>query len=108
MEQLPATGKELKVLKEKYGGAFPGILGELMHIECLSRFDLSYTIHRLGAYTHATNAAAFAGLYRAIRYLATHPDRPIFYPNQEMDGYEELKAEFDPPKSKSAELRKGP
>jgi hypothetical protein len=70
MEQLPATGKELKALKEKYGGAFPGILGELTHVECLSRFDLSYTIHRLGAYTHAPNAAAFAGLYRAIRYLA--------------------------------------
>ena len=107
MEQLPATGKELKALEEKYGGTFPGILGELMHVKCLSRFDLSYAIRRLGAYTHAPNAAAFAGLYRALRYLATHPHRPIMYPNRNMYGHEELKVEFDPPKSRSVEIPRG-
>jgi hypothetical protein len=32
MEQLPATGQELKLLEEHYGGTFPGILGEIMHM----------------------------------------------------------------------------
>ena len=107
MEQLPATGQELKALEERYGGTFAGILGELMHVECISRFDLSYTIRRLGAYTHAPNAAAFAGLYRALRFLATHPHRPIFYPNRKMDGYDDLTVHFDPPKFNSIKIPQG-
>jgi hypothetical protein len=35
MEQLPATGSELKALEEKYGGTYSGILREVVHIEVL-------------------------------------------------------------------------
>jgi hypothetical protein len=101
LEQLPATPTELKELEKRYMGTFPGILGEIMHIECITRFDLSYTIRRLGAYTHAPNAAAFAGLYRALRYIATHPHRPIMYPSKDLSGYEELRVDFDSPNFKT-------
>jgi hypothetical protein len=79
-----------------------------MHIECITRFDLSYTIRRLGAYTHAPNAAAFAGLYRALRYIATHPHRPIMYPSKDLSGYEELRVDFDSPNFKSMDLPNKP
>jgi hypothetical protein len=104
MEQLPATGQELKLLEEHYGGTFPGILGEIMHVENISRFELSYAIHRLGAYTHAPNAAAFAGLYRVLPFLATDPHGSIFYPNRNMDGYDDLTVHFDPRKSRSIKI----
>ena len=106
VEQLPATGDELKALEERYGGTYSGILGELMHVETLSRFEISYAIRRLSAYTHAPNAAAFAGLYRVLRFLATHEHRPVFYPPSSMTGFEELRVDFDSPNFKSIQLPK--
>lgn len=104
MEQLPAVGSELKALESKYGGTFAGILGELMHVECVSRFDLSYSIRRLGAFSHGPNAAAFEGLRRALRYLATHVHRPVMYIRRKRGGTEELRVEFDAPLYKSIDL----
>jgi hypothetical protein len=107
MEQLPATKEELKCLEEEYGGSFPEILGDIMHVECWSRPEMSYTLRRLGAYTHAPNKAAFAGLKRALRFLATHDHRPIFYPRRDITGFEELRVDFDHPNFKSIDLPLG-
>ena len=41
--------------------------------------------------------SSFAGLYRILWYLATHPHRPIFYPRNKMESYEELRVDYDSP-----------
>ena len=39
-----------------------------------------FSMCRMGKYLAAPTAAAFAGLRRICRYLATHPHRPLFFP----------------------------
>ena len=97
LEQLPATKEQLKLLEKKYGAGYSSILGDLMHIWVFSRPDSGYAITRLSQYTHAPSAAAFAGLYRCLRYFATHPHRPIFFKRQEMTGSQEMRVDFDHP-----------
>eukprot|EP00956_Cyclotella_meneghiniana_P015837 scaffold24602_cov53-Cyclotella_meneghiniana.AAC.1 len=93
LEQLPLQGKDLKEAEKKYGGSFASILGDVMHVWVWSRLDIGYATTRLSQYTHAPNAAAFAGLYRILRYLATHPHRPIFYPRRPVTDVHELRFE---------------
>jgi hypothetical protein len=107
LEQLPASKEELKALELKYGATFASILGDIMHVWVWSRPDIGFSTTRLSQYTHAPNAASFAGLYRVLRYLATHLHRPIFYPRQPLTGTHEIRVEFDPPKSMSMELPNG-
>ena len=91
LEQLPATKEELKELVKRYGAGFSSILGDIMHVWVWSRPDLGYSTTRLGQYTHAPNTASFQGLYRALRFLATHTHRPIFNPaGLSLDDYQEL------------------
>ena len=106
-EMLPATPSQLVALVKKYGGTFPEILGQLMHVYVFTRSDLGYTCSRLSRYTQAPSAAAFAGLHRGLRYLATHPHRPIIYPRRTLDGYDTLRVDFDPPKHEVIELPNG-
>jgi hypothetical protein len=80
LEQLPASKEELKALELKHGATFASILGDIMHVWVWSRPDIGFSTTRLSQYTHAPNAASFAGLYRVLRYLATHLHRRIFYP----------------------------
>jgi hypothetical protein len=75
-----------------------------MHIWVWSRLDIGYATQRLSSYTHAPNAAAFAGHYKILRYLATHPHRPIFFPRLPMTGSQEIRVDYDPPKIDSIEL----
>lgn len=107
-EQLPATKDELKILEERYGDSYGAILGELMHVEVISRFDLSYSMRRLAQFTHAPSEAAFAGLYRVLRFLATHVHRPVMYPRRSFDGFEEINVEFDDPHSRSISIPRTP
>ena len=95
LETLPATGTELLALEQRYGGSYASILGDIMHVDCWSRFDISYAVNRLASYSHAPNAAAFAGLYRILRYLATHVHRPIMYPHRPLTGHDTLRVDFD-------------
>ena len=107
VEQLPATGDELKALEKQYKGTFPSIIGQIMHVYVWSRPELGFTCGRLSRYTTSPNAAAFAGLYRALRFLATHTHRPIMYPRRSIDGYHTLRVNFDPPKFQEIKLSNG-
>eukprot|EP00956_Cyclotella_meneghiniana_P029504 scaffold71543_cov60-Cyclotella_meneghiniana.AAC.2 len=107
-EQLPASKDELKSLEQRYGDSYGTILGEIMHVEVVSRFELSYPMRRLGQFTHGPTEAAFAGLYRVLRFLATHPHRPVMYPRRKFDGFDEIRADFDPPKFKSISIPRTP
>eukprot|EP00956_Cyclotella_meneghiniana_P008309 scaffold11091_cov47-Cyclotella_meneghiniana.AAC.1 len=107
-EQLPASEDELKILEQRYGDSYGAILGEIMHVEVCSRFELSYSIRRLAQFTHGPTEAAFAGLYRVLRFLATHPHRPVMYPRRKFQGYDELRVDFDAPKFKSTQIPRVP
>jgi len=107
MEQLPATKEQLQDLELRYGGGFSSILGEIMHVWVFTRLELGYGISRLSQYTHGPNAASFAGLYRMLRFMATHPHRPIFYPRLSLEEQQELRADFDYPKYESIILPNG-
>ena len=61
----------------------------------------------MAKYIQAPSEAAFAGLYRILRFLATHPHRPIIYPRGSIDGYHTYRIDFDPPKFEAMELPNG-
>jgi hypothetical protein len=106
LEQLPAVGEALKELEKRYGGTYAAIIGSLMHVYVWSRPDIGFSCIRSSRWIHAPSAAAFAGLYRQIRYLSTHTHRPIMYPRGTLDinGTHNIRVDFDPPKFKSMEL----
>ena len=79
LESVPASPTDLKLLEKEYNGSYRSIYGSLLHFSNISRPDLMYAMCRLGKYMAAPTAAAFAGLRRICRYLATTPHRPIFY-----------------------------
>lgn len=79
-----------------------------MHVWVWSRPELGYSTTRLSQYTHAPNTASFQGLYRMLRFLATHMHRPIFYPaGMSLDDYQELRVDFDPPNFESMDIPNG-
>eukprot|EP00956_Cyclotella_meneghiniana_P015483 scaffold23804_cov48-Cyclotella_meneghiniana.AAC.3 len=78
-----------------------------MHVWVWSRPDIGYAMTRLPQYTHAPNTAAFAGLYRILRYLATHPHRPILYPRRPLTDVHELRFDYDAPNFESITLPNG-
>lgn len=102
-EQLPATPSQLLALEKKYKGSFPSIIGKLMHVFCWTRFDIGYAMTRLSKFIQTPSEAAFAGLYRALRYLWTHKHRPIIAPRRVIEGYHTLRVNFD--RDKFEEIR---
>ena len=55
-----------------------------------------YAMCRLGKHIAAPTAAAFAGLRRICRYLATKPHRPLYYPANPTHGTNIIAFEFGP------------
>jgi hypothetical protein len=71
-------------------------IGMLGHVAQLSRFDISYATTRLAQFNCAPSEAAFQGIKRVYRYLATHPHVPIFYPRIRINGTQEMRYDYDP------------
>jgi hypothetical protein len=109
MEQLPVNvkGKDLNALVERHGAPFNSMLCDIMHVVVWSRFDCGYATTRLSKYSHASNEAPFARLHRILRYFATHPHRPIFYPCNKLEGYKELRVDYNSPNFDFIELPNG-
>ena len=107
LEQLPATGEHLKALEKRYDGTYASIIGAIMHVYVWTRPDIGYATTRLSQYIQSPSEAAFAGLYRLLRYLATHRHRPIFYKRKQMSGTHIIRVDFDTPKFKEIELPNG-
>ena len=96
--QLPATGSELTALETKYNGKYNALVGEFLHVAGVTRFDLGFSMSRLGQYATAPNTAAFQGLARVARFLATHLHTPIFYPRRKFTVYDTIRFETEPGK----------
>ena len=97
-EALPATKEELAKLEKEYGGKYNAHIGEMLHIQQVSRFELGFALSRLSQYNVAPNEPAFQGLKRMARFLATHTHAPIFYPRQNLKMYQTIRFEVEPGK----------
>ena len=86
---------------------YASIIGAIMHVYVWTRPDIGYATTRLLQYIQSPSEAAFAGLYRLLRYLATHRHRPIFYKRKQMSGTHIIRVDFDTPKFKEIELPNG-
>jgi hypothetical protein len=95
-EALPAEPDELIMLEKQYGGPFRTSLGKFQHVKEWTRPELGYACSRLGSFNVAPTEPAFQGLKRVARYLATHPDKPFFYPrNVPLDGTTTLQHQYN-------------
>ena len=97
-ETLPATGEELTKLELEFGGKFNSLIGQFLHVEQATRFDLGFSCSRMAQWNVAPNRPAFQELKRMARYSATHPHCPIFYPRLSMKLYQDIKFEYEPGK----------
>ena len=52
----------------------------------MSRIDLCYAICRLATQAVAPNLPGFQGIKRCVKYMASQPHKPIFYPYNYYDG----------------------
>ena len=78
-----------------------------MHVYVWTRPDLGFADTRLASNIQAPTECAFAGLYRQLRFLATHGNRPIIYPRGSIDGFHTYRIDFDPPKFEAIDLPNG-
>lgn len=67
----------IKKLEKEYKGSYRSLYGTLLHYTIWTRPDIMYAMARLAPFSAAPNEAAFQGLKRIFRYLATFPHRPI-------------------------------
>ena len=104
---LPASPSDLKMLEKQYGGSYRSIYGSLLYFVNVTRLDLMFAMCRLGKYTAAPTAAAFAGLRRICRYLATKPHRPLYYPANPTHGTNIIAFEFGPNEKETLKLSNG-
>ena len=74
---VPASPLDLKSLETEYGGSYRSIYGSLLYFSNVTRLDIMYAMCRLGKYIAAPTRAAFQGLQKICRYLASHPHRPL-------------------------------
>ena len=70
----------------EYHGKFGHTLGRIQHIALMSRTDLCYATCRLDTQTVAPTLPSFQGIKRCVKYLDSHPHKPIFYPSNYYDG----------------------
>eukprot|EP00978_Attheya_sp_CCMP212_P016076 scaffold41833_cov35-Attheya_sp.AAC.4 len=94
---LPAEPAELIDLVRQYGGQYCTSLGKFQHVKEWTSPDLSYATSHLSSFNVAPTEPAFQGLKQRIaRYLASHPDKPIYYPrNVDLHGSHMLHHQFD-------------
>lgn len=96
LESLPASPVELQILEKEFGGSYRSLYGSLLHFSNVSRIDISYAMCRLGKFLAAPTRVAFEALKRIIRFLTTHPHRPIFYPCRPLTGEEIMSFQWSP------------
>ena len=70
----------------EYNSKFGHNLGWIHQISIMSRIDICYTACGLGTQTVSPTLPSFQGIKRCIKYMASHPNKPIFYPYTYYDG----------------------
>ena len=65
----------------EYHGEFRHTLGLLQHIDIMSRIDIYYATCHLETQNVAPTIPGFQGIKKCVKYLASQPHKPIFYPS---------------------------
>ena len=86
MAALPLTGHALHKAEMEYHGKFGHTLGRIQQIALMSRIDLCYANCHLATQTVSPTLPGFQGIKQCVKYLASHPHKPIFYPYNSYDG----------------------
>ena len=97
-ETLPATGRELTELEIQFGGPYHSLVGAILHVQQVTRYEIGFALTRLTQYSSCPNAPAFHGVTRTVRFLATHLHSPIMYPRGKPKGYRPIRFETEPGK----------
>ena len=69
----------------EYHAKFGHTPGRIQHISLMSIIDICYATYRLSTQTVAPTIPSFQGIKRCVKYLASHPHKPIFYPYNSYD-----------------------
>ena len=85
MATFPLTGNALHKAEMEYHRKFGHTIGRIKHISLMSRIDICYTSYHLSTQTVAHNLPDFQGIKRCVKYLDSHPHKPIFYPSNSYD-----------------------
>ena len=86
MAVLKLTVNALHKSELEYHGKFGHNIGRMQHISLMSRIVTCYTAFHLETQNVAPNLPGFQGIKSCIKYLTTHPHKPIFYPSNYYDG----------------------
>ena len=78
MAALTLTGNDLRKAEMEHHGKFGHNLGWMQHIALMTRIDIFYTTCHMEIQTVSPTLNYFQGLKCCIKYLASHPHKPIF------------------------------
>ena len=81
MAALPLTVHALHKAEMEYHRKFGHTLGMIQHISPISRIRICYTACHLYTQTVAPTLPGFQGIKLSVKYLTSHPHKPIFYPS---------------------------
>ena len=86
MSVLILTGNALHKAEMEYNGKFGHNLGRIKQISLMIIVDICYTTCHLETQNVAHNLPGFQDIKWCIKYLDSHPHKPIFYPSNSYDG----------------------
>ena len=85
MAVLPLTGNALHKEEMEYHGKFGHALGRIKHIALMSRIEFFYATCHLSTQTVANTLPGSQGTKCCVKFMASHPHKPIFYPSNSYD-----------------------
>ena len=86
MYALPLERNAMHKLEIEYHGKFVHTLGRIQHISLMIRIDICYATCNIVTQTVAPTIPGFQGIKHCVQYLASHPNKTIFYPSNSYDG----------------------
>ena len=87
MAALTLTGNALHKAVLEYHEKSGHTIGRMQHIGLMSRTDICYATFRLATQIVAPTLPGFQGTNPCVKYLDSHPHKPIFYPYSSYYGY---------------------
>ena len=86
MSALPLILNALHKEEIKYHGKLGHTLKRIQHIDIMSRIKFFYATFCLSTKTVAPTIPRFQGIKRCVKYLDSHPHKPLSYPYNSYDG----------------------
>ena len=81
LDVLTLTGHALHKVEMEYHGKFGHTPGRIQQISLINIIDLCCATCRLATQTVAPTLPIFQGIKLCVKYLASNPHKPMFYPS---------------------------